>query len=75
MDYDNYKLSLEDNEPYVSQCCGSEAYEVYDSKYEEYKTICDECNSYCDILLDFEYQQIRSEQIADEMYEENKLNN
>ena len=51
MDYDNYKLALEDNELYVSQCCGSEVYEVYDSKYEEYKTICDECNSYCDILL------------------------
>ncbi len=75
MDYDNYKLSLEDNEPYVSQCCGGEVYEVYDSKYEEYKTICDGCNSYCDILLDYEYQQVLAEQIADEMYEENKLNN
>ena len=74
MDYDNYKLALEDNEPYANGVV-MEKFTKCRSKYEEYKTIRNECNSYCDIILEYEYLQIRAEQIADEMYEENKLNN
>ena len=75
MNYDNYKLSLEDNEPYVSQCCGGEYWDSSEWEETEYDYICDICDKGCNIILDYEYQQVRAEQIADEMYEENKLNN
>ena len=53
MDYDNYKLSLEDNIPYVSHCCGGEFWDSSEWEETDHYYICDICDKGCDIILDY----------------------
>tara|TARA_R100000322_G_scaffold141319_1_gene97042 strand:+ start:163 stop:393 length:231 start_codon:yes stop_codon:yes gene_type:complete len=69
MNYDDWKLATPDYSDMVSDCCGAETTDVYDIKEESQRTICYECNSYCDTIEDYEYEAIQRENYEEERAE------
>ena len=72
MRYDDWKLMSPDDEGcgMVSSCCGSEYQEEYESdlKFEYY--VCNCCKDECEIIEDYEYEEIQRENYLEDMRDE-----
>ena len=75
MNYDQWKLMCPDDEGYdmVSYCCGADYVNSIDKEndietIEDY--VCCECQDYCDIIEDYEYQEIQRENYLEDMRDE-----
>lgn len=73
MHYDNWKLSNPIDDGFgtsmVSNCCGGEYVDSIDNEndietMEDY--VCCECQDYCDIIEEDEYQEIQRENYEDD---------
>ena len=76
MNYDNWNLSnpIDDGGCcMVSECCGVEYVESIDNENDIETTedyVCCECQNYCDIIEDYEYEAIRRENYLEDMRDE-----
>ena len=70
MNYDDWKLASPDYSEMVSSCCGAEYEEIYSEMFDEDKLLCSECNEYCEIIEDYEYEEIQRENYLEDMRDE-----
>ena len=75
MNYDNWKLMSPDDEgcSMVSACCGAEYVESIDKENEidtDEEYVCNECQDYCNIIEDYEYNEIQRENYLEDMRDE-----
>lgn len=73
MNYDQWKLASPDYTEMVSRCCGAEYVDSIDNEndietMEDY--VCCECQDYCDIIEEYEYQEIQRENYLEDMRDE-----
>ena len=69
--YDNWKLKSPDDEgcSMVSSCCGDEYEDIEDENCEE-RIVCISCGDYCEIIEDYEYNEIQRENYLEDMRDE-----